>query len=248
LQASYEVRLLRLIEALHRSALWWLRAAYRANPPRIAQDETPANALKRQLRELRKRWVETINDSALKLARYFAQANADRVDDQLKRILREAGFSVKFQMTPAMRDIFEATVQENVSLIRSIPSRYFDEIEVLVMEAIRSGYDAGRLTQNLQAHFHVTKKRAAFISRDQVNKANSFLTRARHVELGITEGEWHHSHAGKTPRPSHVKAGRDKVRFNLREGWYDPHEDEFILPGQLINCRCFWKPVVPGFS
>jgi hypothetical protein len=45
-----------------------------------------------------------------------------------------------------------------------------------------------------------------------------------------------------------VKAGRDRVVYDLDKGWFDPDEGKHILPGELVNCRCFARPVVKGFS
>jgi uncharacterized protein with gpF-like domain len=93
----------------------------------------------------------------------------------------------------------------------------------------------------------VTKRRAALISRDQNNKATAVITRVRQQELGVAEAIWVHSTAGKTPRPTHVKAGRERVRYAIAEGWYDPHEKKNVWPGELINCRCVSRAVIPGF-
>jgi uncharacterized protein with gpF-like domain len=248
IEAAYRKKLVSLIDRMHRSVMWWVRAAYRRNTPAIAMDDTSADELQRIIAELRERWTENIDGTAEKLAEYFSQAVADRSDAALKKILRDGGFSVRFQMTPAMQDVFAATVAENVSLIKSIPARYFDQIEGIVMRGVQTGYDLKQITDDLQKQFGVTRKRAAFIARDQGSKANSLLSRARHLELGIETAIWKHSHAGKHPRPSHVKAGEDKVEYKISEGWLDPAIGKYIWPGTEINCRCTAAPVIPGFS
>jgi hypothetical protein len=118
-----------MVESIHRSCLWFLRAAYRANPPRIAQDATPAEELIRVIKELRDRWLAQIEETAPKLAEYFNQAVEKRSTAALRKILLDGGFAVQFKMTPAMRDVFAASAAENLGLIRSIPARYFEEIE-----------------------------------------------------------------------------------------------------------------------
>jgi SPP1 gp7 family putative phage head morphogenesis protein len=148
-------------------------------------------------------------------------------------------------MTPAMRDIIQATVHENVSLIKSIPRQYLTQVEGLTMRSVQSGRDLGFLAKGLQKQFGVTKKRAALIARDQNNKATTMLNRARQTELGITEAIWVHSSAGKKPRPTHVKM--NGKRYDVSEGMYDSHEGRYVLPGELINCRCTSRSVIPGF-
>jgi uncharacterized protein with gpF-like domain len=247
--SAYEDRLKQAIEAMERSVLWWIRAYYRANPPAtMAFDDVSVSVLRKAVQALRRRWLRAFDAMSEKLARYFAKGAQDRADGDLKRILREAGFTVEWTMTPAMRDVVGAIVAENVALIKSIPREQLDRVEGAVMRSVQQGRDLKMLYDELREGFGVSKKRARLISRDQNNKATSLLQRARFVESGIRECIWMHSHAGKTPRPSHVKAGRDKVRFDPAVGWYDPHEKKHIWPGVLINCRCTCKPVIKGFS
>jgi len=63
------------------------------------------------------------------------------------------------------------------------------------------------------------------------------------LELGITEAVWMHSHAGKVPRPTHV--AMNGTRFKVAEGMWDSAEGKFIQPGELINCRCTSRSVLP---
>ena len=72
------------------------------------------------------------------------------------------------------------------------------------------------------------------------------MTAARQQEAGITKGIWQHSTAGKEPRPTHVKMNGKK--FDISKGFYDKDEGEWVMPGQLINCRCTWRPVILGFE
>ena len=248
IEAEYRRKLLKLITEMQRSVIYWTSATYRQNEPRIAQDELPAIILGRRVRDLSRRWRSRFDDLAQELARFFAKSIAQRSDVALKRSLERGGMSVAFRMTPAMRDVLRAVIQENVSLIRSIPAQYFTQVEGYVARSVQTGRDLKQLSDDLQRNFGVTKRRAHLISRDQNNKATANLQRARQLELGIKQAVWLHSGGGKEPRPSHLKAGRDKVVFDLAKGWWDPSEKKFILPGELINCRCVSKPVIPGFS
>ncbi len=241
---AYRDKLLRAIDDMHRSVAYWVVASYdRVPPATIAQDELSFRVMQGTIRELVGRWMRKFDDMALYLAGYFATAIADRTDDELKKILAEGGLTIEPKATRAQRDALGAIVRENVSLIRSIPQRYLADVEQDVMRSIQSGGDMKALADTLQERYGATRKRAALIARDQNTKATAMLQRVRFVESGITEAIWMHSSAGKTPRPTHLKAGQDKQRFDPAEGWYDPHEDAWILPGQLINCRCTCRPV-----
>lgn len=237
----------RLIDKMHDSVLYWVRAAYRANEPAIAQDELPATVLKRSMRRLSKRWQRNVDEAAPELAKYFAKAVKDRSDRQLARILRQHGMSVQFKMTRPMRDVMGATVAEQVALIRSIPQKYFTEIEGHVMRSVAAGRDLAQLTDKLHEAYGVTRRRAAFIARDQNNKATATLTRTRQLELGIGEAIWVHSHGGKVPRPRHL--AYNGKRYDVAKGAPVGDDDgNFVHPGEEINCRCVSRSVVLGFS
>lgn len=246
--ALYQKRLVAMIDEMAASCLYWTRAAYRQNEPAImAMDDIPADMLKKTIAELTKRWLRRFDKAADELAEYFALGVSKRTDQQFRAILKRSGLSVDFVMTKAQRDIAKATVQANVSLIKSIPQQYLGKVEGAVMRSVQTGRDVGGLVKELQAAHGVTRKRASLIARDQNNKATSSFNRARQQELGITQARWKHSFAGKEPRPSHLKAGRDGVVYNIAEGWYDPDEGRNIQPGELINCRCTSQSIIPGF-
>ncbi|HEY0120640.1 MAG TPA: phage minor head protein [Rhizobium sp.] len=228
---------------------YWLRATYRQNEDRIvAEDESPADALRRSMKDLSKRWLAKFDDMSAKLAEYFVQSVEKRSTAAMKKILKDGGWTVSFQMTPTMRDIADATVHANVALIKNVAEKYLNDIEGSVMRSVQSGRDLGTLTEDLQKHYGVTRRRAAFIARDQNNKATAAFKRARELELGLDEAEWHHSHGSKEPRPTHVEAGRQRARYKISQGWYDPAVGRYIQPAEEPGCKCFGRPVIKGFS
>lgn len=264
-EALYKRRLMGLIAEMQESVLFWVKAAYRANPPVMAQDDLPSTELKRAIRKLARRWQKRFDEAAPKLADYFTQAAGKRSTAQMMKILRDGGFTVDFTMTRSMRDAMNAAVTEQVGLIKSIPQKYFTDLEGMVMrnvqkgtnlqemvaeigpkvdlKRIRMGRKPGETDKSLYAR---TQRRAVFIARDQSNKASAVITRVRQTEAGITEAVWVHSGGGREPRPTHVAASKRGQRYDIRKGWWDPAVEKFILPGELPNCRCVSRPVIPG--
>ncbi len=243
--ARYRRRLDAVIKRMHDDVVRQIAAAWRADPP-LASDELPARGMQNRIDEMKRRWLAEFDALSQRLADYFATAAEKRSDATLKSALEESGIAVEFKMTRGMRDVFRATVQANVALIKSIPRKYLSDVEGAVMRSVQAGRDLGSLSKELQEHYGVTKRRAALISLDQMNKATSALTSERQQELGIKTGIWRHSHAGKTPRPTHVKM--DGKTFDLKKGMWDSHEQKWVMPGELIRCRCFWTPVLPEFG
>ena len=226
-----------------------VEASYKRNEPEVAvlaADETPAAVLSRLTLRLRRRWLASFDDLSETLANYFATEVKSRVDRHLMAEMRKAGFTVRFRMTSAMKDAFDAVRAENVGLIKSIPEEYFTQVEGLVMRSVSAGRDLSIVAKGLEKRLGITKRRAALIARDQNNKATAVMRRARELQLGIEEGIWLHSAGGKVPRPPHVAfSGK---RFNLRKGHDFGDGNGAVLPGEPINCRCTWKSVIPGFD
>lgn len=238
LRVWYRKRLEAMIDAMHRSVMKWVIAAYNANEPAISElaaDATPSAEIKKLIDKLTDRWFRQFDKGAKELADYFALAANKRTDAALQSILERAGFSIgKFKMTPAQRDVIEAAVNENVGLIKSIPEQYLKNVEGDVMRAVQVGGATGDLAKKLEANYGVSMRRAKFIARDQTAKATSVMGRARYLELGVEKAIWRHSRAGKVPRKSHLH--NDGKEYSVSEGWWDPDVGEFIQPGQLINC------------
>jgi uncharacterized protein with gpF-like domain len=114
----------------------------------------------------------------------------------------------------------DAIIAENVSLIRSIPEKYFTEVESMVFRSIAKGGDRKQLADEIEREFGkrhgITRRRAEFIARDQVRKATSALSNARQQAAGIKKGIWLHSGGGNQPRHKHVQANGKE--FDLDKG------------------------------
>lgn len=244
LAVAYRKKLDALIDEMHASLLYWLKASYRSNEPELAQDASPAMALRDAMRKLSRRWQKRFDEAAPDLARYFATHATERSDVALKAALKKAGFTVEFKVTPIVNDVLQATVGENVALISNIAQEHLADIQGIVMRSVQSGRDLGSLSDALIERYGMTKRRAALIARDQNNKATANITRVRQEALGITEAVWLHSHGGKHPRQSHKDA--DGKKYKVKEGMLI--DGEHIRPGQLINCRCVSRSVIPGLE
>jgi len=249
IEASYRKRLECLVEEMNRSILYWLTARWRDNPPHIATDESWDSKLRRTMRVLSKRWQDRFDEAADELAKRFADQVTRHTTARMQDILAKGEVpTVQFRMTANTRRVVNAVTQENVGLIRSIASEHLSAVQGIVMRSVATGRDLGTLAKELEARFDVPRKRAALIARDQNNKASAVITRARQAEAGITQAVWVHSTAGKVPRPEHVAFAKGQLGgpvYDVAKGAY--LEGVWTWPGCEINCRCYSRPVLPGF-
>lgn len=243
-RAKYRKRMLTLIDDMSASYVYWLSAQYNKTPPYmalLAQDATPSDTISKLLADLGQRWIDNFDANAPKIADAYVNAMGKTTDASFMAALRDAGFTVKFTLTPTVRDVLDASYAENVALIKSIPVQYHTQVEGIVMRSYTAGRDLETMVKELKALYPKAAHRAELIARDQSNKLNAVVTRARALENGLTTGLWLHSHAGKTPRPSHVAA--DKKPFDIAKGMLI--DGEYIQPGEKINCRCGVRMLLP---
>lgn len=245
IQAEYRKKLLSLLAELDRSVVYWLRASYRKNPPAMAMDDS-AFELEKEMQRLSTTWMEKVNSAGVRMAKWFAKTAGERSDRVMRKILNEAGMTVRFKLSKRAIDVLEATTAENVGLIRSIAQEHLADVQGLVMRSVAQGRDVGWLTSQIEKRYGLTTQRAALIARDQNNKATANIVMARQLDAGITKAIWVHSTGGKVPRVSHVKAGREKLIYDVSKGAFI--DNEWIYPGQLINCRCVSRSVIEGLD
>lgn len=187
-------------------------------------------------------WNNRLNSLSETISELFVTKSVHNYDNQLKRHLRKAGFTIKLQLTPFAEEALKAYIGENVGLIKSIGVQYLGKVEQAVWASVKGGFDLGTLADELQHAHHITRNRAELIARDQGAKANAVIEMARRKELGITKAIWRHSGGGKEPRPSHVRA--NGTVFDIDKGCYI--DGEFIQPAEKINCRCVSLAVIDG--
>ena len=239
IEAAYAKQITALLDEMTDSVEYWLKAGYRKHEPLMAQDSVSTD-MQKIIQALIKRFARKFSDLAKIAAYMMANKTFKHVDRTMKSHLIKLNWTVPFKVNKPMQDALDATIHENVGLIRSIPQEYLTDIEGAVMRSYAVGHDLKTMTDEIQRIGGVTRRRAAFIAHDQTSKANATATRARSVALGFTKAVWRHSKGGKEPRPSHVAANGtvyEQAKGCLIDG-------ESILPGTKINCRCLGIVVV----
>ena len=242
IMARYRAELEALITEHQQRLIREARKSWHTSPPpETAQDATSFEWMQRRLSTIQERITDEFDIRAQAIAERYVKRTFRWADKRLKRNLLDAGMPVvQYQMTDAYQDALSASIAENVSLIKSIPRRLHERVEGMVSRAFARGSDWGGLYKELIASFRVTKSRAKLISSDQVAKATGNCVRLRQMEVGIKRAKWLHSGGGKTPRKDHQEAS-GKI-YEVERGC--KISGEYILPGQLINCRCTCRAII----
>jgi uncharacterized protein with gpF-like domain len=255
---KYQRALDKAVVNMQASYEWWIGARYRKavesnqDAGRLALDaNTPggdASGLFAELARLKKYWANYFDKFAKTLAEQMTEAWYKDNSTQWQGKLKRAGFDVPMQLTPSQRLILKTKVPENVALIKSIQAQYHGDIEGIVSRNFLKGRDLAAMSEEIRKRGKVTQNRAAFIARDQSDKATSQMNDARQRELGIKYAVWQHSTAGKEPREKHVRAGREQWVFKVGTGVDFGDQFGVVLPGEAINCHCTSRSIIPALG
>lgn len=244
IEMDYRKKLAALIARMQKEAQREILRAYQGEEAQIAADAVPANVLYRLVRGLRDKYQKLFNKKARSLSLWFVNSVDRYTEVALKGALRhyqsekfqqelsDLGLLHDFKRTPALTNTVQSFVHENVNLIKSIPEKYFTEVEGMVMRGIRDGKPFNWVNDEMAKRYGITTRRAVMIARDQNHKATEQLNRTRQLGLGVKRGMWQHATGVKEPRHSHEQAN-GKI-FDLDKGL--KIDGEFIFPGEKINC------------
>ena len=253
IEKEYARRLEALVDAMHKSVMWYVEQAYKGSEvhTQLAMDDSSSVKLDRVIKRLAKYWHKRYTEAAKELAKYFAHTTKQQTDNTLQYILQDSGFSVNFVLTPAINDVLQSTIRENVSLITKMSDQHLKDVEGIVMRSVQMGGDAGYVKKMLMEKYGMTRRRARLIALDQNSKAVAAIVRVRQHEVGIKKAQWLHSHAGKKPRPTHV--AMSMKTYDVVKGMWDKDahgkgKGDWVHPGELINCRCVSLSIVPALG
>lgn len=132
-------------------------------------------------------------------------------------------------------------VDENVSLIKTIPFDTLDDMRQIVRDGFVEGKSTTKIMREIQDKYNVEKNHARQLARDQIGKLNAKITEAQQRDAGIEEYIWDDCGDSRV-RDSHKALNGKKFR------WDNPPVIDIKTgrrghPGEDYQCRCRAKPV-----
>lgn len=216
----------------------------------LAMDANLGGQLDMMFGRLNKHWGAVFG----KLARKLAKTTVERVDRLSKRRLDQSlkelsgGLTIKTPELPeSMISTLQAATARNVGLIKSIQSKFHEQVSQEVLNNIgdqQAVYEnAKKLVDRVYFRGETTEERARLIARDQVSKMSCEMSAARAKSAGITKFKWRHSGGSADPRKLHLEYNNQIFSYDDLP-IIDERTKERGLPGQAINCRCVAIPVI----
>ena len=177
-----------------------------------------------------------------------------------KAMSKQTRFQIKLNAKTDKLELsqFEDAIEDNVNLIKTIPSKYFDKIGKAVELRTIGKMSRGALVKRIKELGNVTQRRAELIADDQTAKVTERMMLARCRNAGIKRVMWLHSSISMHPRDYHKTrwdghTGKFNGKPNGLNGYIFPIDKPPVIdrktgergyPAQLINCRCFLTPVL----
>lgn len=239
----YRRKLLALVKGMEQSVMYWVKAKYRRQESRIVGDASPGVTLWEELNSIFKANTSKFDEVAENIAKGVAGKTQKFVETNLFDQLRKSGFGLTPRIPRSVAARASALMRENALLIKSIPRQYMDSVGQAIQRGVLNGRNREHVMEAIMETGAVSERRAAMIARDQVHKGAQAIAQETCRSVGIIKGVWQHNVGGKTVRKEH--ADFEGQEFYLSQGLYDEKEDMLVLPGELINCRCSYKPVLP---
>lgn len=248
---DYSKEIRKLMRSMYKDTMVGLESCFNA----YAEDSVfPENgSLVAQLKILINRLLKKYEPVFLILAKRETDRMLVRVDKNasatLKMSLKDVSqdLTVKTDLTSSrLREITQASTQEAVDLIKTIPSNYLSNVQKVVMHSISTkGKGFAELKPFLTKLYKGNERKAELVALDQTHKAYQNIQAEKMKRLGVKKFKWIHSGGGRVPRKLHQDLSGKVFSFD------DPPyigemygQKVYGLPGHLPNCRCTMSPVL----
>lgn len=202
------------------------------------------------------------------LTKYGRAVKKKLVDPMLKQTDRhnKTQFSKSFKrisgvdplaFEPGLNEFLDVAGEQNVNLIVTQSSVYFDNIQAMTNRALRKGTSVAELRKDIIQLTGTTKSRAQLIAIDQVQKLNADLESQRQQNNGLTRYIW------RTRQNARVRSKDNSGGVSDHKGlegavidWNFPpitvltgkRAGERNHPGTDINCKCWSEPVIEDLT
>lgn len=148
------------------------------------------------------------------------------------------------------REIIKSIVFQNIRLVKSIQSKYLNNVAYKIISSIADKNNQGLeglikyIDGTLTDEARKIRNQAHNIALDQTRKMFNDFNRIMAIKAGIKQFRWIHTGRAKYPRPYHRDVLNDKIFLFDKPPIIDPKTKDRGFPGQLRNCRCTFVPVI----
>ena len=195
------------------------------------------------LQQMLTRYADLLDPWARAVAHRFVEEIARRDERAWATYSRNFSRALELEVrTAPTGEMLQRFLEEQVSLIKSIPLDAAKRVHEIAVGNLYSGARYGELMQHIMETGNVTRSRATLIARTETGRVSTGLTMVRAQHIG-SEGYIWRTIRDRVVRDSHRHMEGKFCR------WDSPPVVEPGKPpyhaGQIYNCRCFAEPIIP---
>ena len=199
-------------------------------------DASDMQQIKSLVDRARAKFEAAINDNQLEsIAQDFGERASAAQRQLFARQARAALGIDPVLLDKKIPTIIDHFVGQNVSLIKTLGSNTFDQVEKMTTRAVTSGIRHEELAEDLMDRFDISERHARLIARDQIGKLTADVAQSRAQDLGVRQFIWE-TVGDERVRPEHEDL--EGQTFDYDEG--APEEG---MPGDPTCCRCSASPL-----
>ncbi len=197
------------------------------------------------IENIRKRFIEKEEGYGLR-RKLEVLANMTRkftIREWKKTVDKTLGIGIleDYYMGEFFQTAIDRWVDENVSLIKTIPFDTLDDMRQIVRDGFVEGKSTTRIMREIQDKYNVEKNHARLLARDQTGKLNAKVTEAQQRDAGIEEYIWCDCGDSRV-RDSHKALNGKRFRWD-NPPVVDIKNGRRCHPGEDYQCRCRAKTV-----
>lgn len=188
-------------------------------------------------------WVQDELESAFPDAvlRTWSKATLQRLAKQSKTHTTKVAKKVGLEVEPLLHDRglsdwAKNAVDENVSLIRSIPKEKLETFKNGLVALVTADAPSDQIRKMIQKNFDTTRAKARMIARDQVGKLNADINQYRQQQLGGKRYVWR-GVDDERERHDHYLLN-DTIQYWSKPPIVDTRTGRRAHPGKDYECRC----------
>lgn len=243
IQRKMENRLNRLVDVLTKETERELKKLFKKDDSLMTMDADISSGARIILNALNKKFNKLFSEKGLFASKAMVSTTESTASSNLFQSFKEmsGGLTIKTSdISKRTKSIMKASINESTSLIKSISSKYLEEVSGQVYRSITSGEGLKTLIPYLEKRRGVTKRRAKNIALDQTRKTYGNVALNKMKDAGVKKFKWVHSGSSAEPRKIHQERDGKIYSFDdlpITDGVPD-------YPSWLPYCRCIAAPVI----
>jgi SPP1 gp7 family putative phage head morphogenesis protein len=233
----------KIVNAMTKDVAKSLESLFKQDNINMTFDADISSAARILINKLNNKWAKIFKDKSTTISDTMVNSNERFASSTVFSSLKElsGGLSIKTSdISTNTKMVMKASTQESANLIKSIATKYLNDIAGQTYRSITSGQGLKDLIPYLEKQKGVTNRRAKNIALDQTRKTYSNVTNSKMQDAGIKKFKWIHSASSAEPRKEHMAHNGKIYSFDdlpLYNGIPD-------YPSWQPYCRCIAVPVL----